>query len=152
MKEIRLTQGKVTAVDDWNYDWLNQWTWTYGSNYARRHKDGKVFLMHREIMHTPEFMIVDHIDHDCLNNQEYNLRNCTYSQNGQNLRTREKFQGVSWHKRYNKYIAYIRINGKTIYIGYYNLAEEAAEAYNIAALHYYGPGAKLNEISKFLPN
>jgi hypothetical protein len=94
MKLISLTQGKFAQVDDWNYDWLMQWKW-----YANKNRDtyyavrkckinGKesAILMHREIMGTPIELVVDHINHDGLNNMEYNLRNCTESQNQRNQR------------------------------------------------------------------
>jgi len=97
MKLIPLTQGQSAMIDDWNYDWLMQWKWyankSRGTYYAVRHEkinDRVVaILMHREIMATPKGMVVDHINHDGLNNLESNLRNCTESQNQRNQRRME---------------------------------------------------------------
>lgn len=94
MKLIPLTKGQSTMVDDWNYDWLMQWKWyankNRGTYYAVRsekiNNKATVILMHREIMNTPKSMVVDHINHDGLNNLEHNLRNCTESQNQRNQR------------------------------------------------------------------
>ena len=46
------------------------------------------------------------------------------------LRTTSKHRqkGVSWHKRSNKWAAYIKINGKTKHLGYFNDLEEAISA------------------------
>ena len=83
MKEIKLTQGKVALVDDEDFDMLNQYTW-YGDKYAQTTIERKSVQMHRLIMKTPRWMVVDHIDHNGLNNQKSNLRNCSQSANCKN--------------------------------------------------------------------
>jgi hypothetical protein len=94
MKEISLTQGQVALVDDEDYDYLMQWKWHFykgtHSHYAvcsLPRKNGKRtgFRMHRLIMNTPPDLVVDHIDHNGLNNQKSNLRNCTKCQNQANI-------------------------------------------------------------------
>lgn len=89
MKEIQLTQGKVALVDDEDYDFLMQWKWHAHKDYysedvyyaGRRDYscggNGKSVQMHRVIMKTPINLCVDHIDHNTLNNQKNNLRNCS---------------------------------------------------------------------------
>ena len=96
MKKLELTQGQYALVDDEDYDYLMQWKWfAHWSNitksyYAQRN-EGKipnrsVVHMSREVMKTPKDMRCDHKNHDTLNNQKYNLRNVTRSQNGMNSR------------------------------------------------------------------
>jgi len=122
MKEIKLTQGKVTLVDDEDYEYLNQWKWyahKQGNTfYAKRYyhfgrKTNRIKIMHREIMNTPLHLEVHHIDHNGLNNQRSNLRNCTHGQNqySRTNKRRSKYVGVTFMQ--GKYIfAQIRINGK----------------------------------------
>jgi hypothetical protein len=154
MKEIKLTQGKVALVDDDDYDYLNQWRWyahkdknTFyalrkeARNMSRIQKDIK---MHRLIMNTPDGMQVDHIDHDGLNNQKSNLRNCTSAQNGKNRQCNHnrKYKGVYIVK--DKYVARIHVDGKNCLLGYYETEIEALQSYDNAALKYYGEFASLN--------
>lgn len=150
MKEIRVSPTQVTIVDDWNYAYLSQWNWSIKNGYAKRKFKGKDVFMHRVIMNTPWYFIVDHIDHCKLNNQEHNLRNCTHSENSQNLKCTDKFQGVYWYKQYAKFASQIKVYGESKFIGYYVSEIEAAEAYNRAAYQYFGPGAKVNDIAKVL--
>lgn len=149
MKLIELTQGYSTKVDDEDYEYLNQFNWSAhknrdGSVYARR-KPGmdspyEVIHIHREIMDTPDGLIVDHADHDPLNNQKSNLRNCT---SGQNNANRVCYNNKSGYK--GVYIrADISVDGKTISLGTFSTAKEAAKAYDAAALKYFGEFANLN--------
>ena len=46
--------------------------------------------------------------------------------------------GVTWRKRNNKWVAYIRVNTKKIHIGYYVNLEDAIKARKDAELKYYG--------------
>ena len=40
-----------------------------------------------------------------------------------------KYSGVSWNKNKNKWVSYIKINGKKKHLGYFTSEEEAADAY-----------------------
>lgn len=160
MKEIKLTQGKVALVDDEDYERLNKLTWCAakrdGTYYAYttnlRGKRGSVIAMHRLIMNTPKGLIIDHIDHNGLNNQKSNLRNCTASQNNANRTSKKqgtsKYLGVSFYKPYNKYHVQIRILGKNTHVGYYKNEIDAAIAYNEAATRIHGKYANINYIKE----
>lgn len=172
MKEIKLTQGLITLVDDEDYEYLNQWKWIavkLGYTYyaARNHfisKKRTTLSMHRVIMNTPKGIEVDHIDHNGLNNQKSNLRNCSHKQNIWNRssrkNTKSKYLGVTLQSTKHKYIikegiekitiskpkytAHISANGKTIYLGSFNKEKDAAIAYNKAAINLYGSYANIN--------
>lgn len=45
-------------------------------------------------------------------------------------------QGVSWHKATEKYLANIAVKGKTVYLGVFNCAQEAHQAYSLAKEQY----------------
>lgn len=137
MKKIKLSQGKFALVDDEDYEYLNQWKWYaqkvkntfYAIRTDRTSGKRKTIRMHRIIMNTPEKMETDHKDHFGLNNQKYNLRNCTKHQNSMNKKlyekTSSKYKGVSWYPRYQKWIAYITLNRKRKFLGYFSSEKEA---------------------------
>ena len=56
------------------------------------------------------------------------------------------FKGVYFFKRTNRWRAKIAHDGLEIHLGYYDSAEEAAMAYNSAAVKLKGKFALLNEI------
>jgi hypothetical protein len=152
MKTINLTQGQVALVDDGNYDFLMQWKWIAhkgrGTSYAERSEkqNGKftIIKMHRVIMNTPIMMEVDHIDHNGLNCQKQNLRNCTHKQNMINQKPRgvSKFRGVSWNQRMNKWKGYI--SNPHTHLGYFDAEEDAAKKYDEVARIRFGEFANLN--------
>jgi len=100
--------------------------------------------MHILIAHPPSGKEVDHHNHDKLDNRydkndknNSNLHNKFKWQNQQNRLsanvTTSKFIGVSKNKRDNKWKAAIKLKNQ-IYLGYYDLEEHAALAYNHAAI------------------
>ncbi len=94
----------------------------------------------------PNGKVVDHIDHDTLDNQRINLRICTRSQNGMNRKKDSgiKFKGVTFHKRAGKFMAQIYMNGKKYYLGVFETPEEAAMVYDKKARELHGEFALTN--------
>ncbi len=160
MKKIPLTQGKYALVDDEDYDYLNQWKWyaakgnsTYYAFRGTKTKKGqRTVRMHRVIMNTSKRQEVDHIDHNGLNNQRSNLRNCTFKQNQANKIKKKncysKYKGVYWFNKVKKWASYIRINGVLKYLGTFSSEIEAAKTYNNEAKKTQGEFACLNLIPK----
>lgn len=138
MKEIPLTKGKVAIVDDDDFDRLNNYSWYYNnSGYVARKLRTKgvqtTILMHREIMNPPKGMVIDHINHNPLDNRKENLRITTQSFNIRHSKLRKNntsgFIGITKVKRKKEWMAQLTLNRKCINLGYYETPEEAAKVY-----------------------
>lgn len=136
MKLIPLTLGQFAMVDDADYGVLVNWKWNCVpgryTKYARAFINGKNTMMHRYILGVnDEKILVDHKDHNGLNNQRYNIRPCTPSQNVRNTKPRgtSKYMGVS--KMSKGWRAVINVGpGKKCYLGYFMNEIDAARAYD----------------------
>lgn len=159
MKRISLSQGKFALVDDEDFEFLSQWKWSFHKGYAvrtvSRIKNGKLVskhaYMHREVNETPDGFITDHINGNKLDNRRANLRSCTSSQNAGNRKVGfgvSKYKGVSWDNKNKKWKSTVKFLGKSIHLGFFLYEGEAAEAYNKAAVKYFGEFANLNLVRK----
>lgn len=164
MKEIILTKGLTTTVDDADFDFLNKWKW-YADKlgdtfYAKRRinlkrekgkpQRGTSIYMHREILELKKGEIGDHRDGNGLNNQRDNLRKCTHGQNMVNQKSQKnsssKYLGVSWDSTREKWTVHVCKNYKVYSPGRFDNEKEAALAYNKKALELHGEFARLNDI------
>ncbi len=166
MKEIQLTQGYFTQVDDDDFEWLSQWGWNANVNRGRvyavrniRDEGGKyvTIYMHRQIMGVSDrLVLVDHHRGNGLNNTRENLRVCTYKQNLMNRggvpNTTSRFKGVSWDKVYKKWVASISINGKRTHFGRHDNEEDCARVFNQQAKKYHGEFAQYNDVTPMFPD
>jgi hypothetical protein len=163
MKQIPLSGkhgvGKFALVDDDDYKGLIKHKWhlfTDGhTQYAKRHiwikgeKKHSKITMHRQIMNPSALMHIDHIDHDGLNNQKQNLRECTKSENTRNRgkylsKYSSKYKGVCWEKESGSWRVCIKVDNKQISIGRFHNEIEAAKARDKAAVKHHGAFANLN--------
>jgi hypothetical protein len=158
MKEVQLTQGYVALVDDEDYETVVGYNWAvsirpntcYASSNLFQGRNAARIYLHRFILKLPPEIQVDHKDRDGLNCQRYNMRLADWQRNGQNIiqpqtESGSGYRGVYKHHYSERWIARIRDNtGRKRYLGTFETAEQAAAAYDEAALLYHGEFAVLN--------
>lgn len=148
---MRLPSGAIVKFDTSMIDFVSQKAWRElkgkRTSYAACRVldgEGKVLsgLMHRILMDAPDNMVVDHINGDGLDNRKKNLRIVTKSQNAMNSRAHVDnitgLKGSHYDKRKGTYYSRIKVDCKNIYLGTFNTAEEAAQAYADASAKYHG--------------
>lgn len=176
MKEITISRGLIVKVDNEDYERIANIEVNYRSNplrwqatycttdkkrgkftwYASKTIDYKKWKMHRYIFYLRGIDIegkeIDHKDGDGLNNQFSNLRVASSSQQKTNRGVRADnklgYKCVEKNPRGDKYTAYIVNNGKKKSLGSYTTAEEAALAYNKAAIEQWGEYAWTNKVKR----
>jgi len=86
------------------------------------------FLNHTPCGHT---LVIDHINFDRSDNRLSNLRLISTRENTskRSIEYSSQYTGVSWAKKSNKWVSYIRIDGKLKHLGYYNVEIDAHNAY-----------------------
>ena len=139
---ISLTQSKYTIVDADKYEWLNQWKWyahwciNRQRFYTLRQTKSHTISMAREILGLKygDKRQSDHINHRTLDNRILNLRIVTIQQNQWN---QENPKGYYWNKLRKKFEAFIKLNGKSIYLGGFETATKARNAYLKAKKRYH---------------
>lgn len=142
MRELVASDGTVFLVDEADYLFLQQYTWsTYGPTrkYAQTRIAGRLTKLHR-LLCSEALDDVDHIDGNPLNNSRQNLRAATRSQNMHNAKSRggsSKYKGVSFRK--GRWDAYITVNYHRHYLGRFSTEYEAAKAHAEAGLRLVGP-------------
>lgn len=158
-REIVLTDGKITQVNEEDFAYLSYWSWSTGGrnkSYVQRTETQPkrvTIFMHKVVAARSGLNvsgIIDHRDRNTLNNQRENLREATDSQNQGNSDTpvnnTSGYKGVSYKKAIRRFQAYIRIGGKLKHLGYFSTPVQAAVAYNLAAKYHFGDFAVLNKV------
>lgn len=157
-KHIPLTKGKFAIVDDGDYEAIKRFKWRITGNgrkvYAVRSKRigflrRKNEYLHRVIMNAQDGEQIDHIDGNGLNCTRTNMRKATHSENLRNRGAPKDntsgYKGVSF--RLGRWRAQIVVNDKQIYLGTFDTPEQAAKAYNEAAVKHHGKFAHINDLS-----
>lgn len=127
------------------YNVVKNYKW-HLTNYGYARTGGwekKALLMHRLLFNKcPNGLYIDHINGNRLDNRKENIRFCTTAQNAMNSiskwkHTKCKTKGVSFDKIKNKYRAYIKINQKQVFGGYFKTEEDAVNARIILEQKYF---------------
>lgn len=138
-------KGEKFIFDKEDFDKIKDLCWHIGSNgYLTAQYNNKHFLFHRLIMSSyiqSSADIVDHIQHNLLDNRKQSLRVVTQSENGMNKSTQANNTsghiGVSWSKSKNKWEAYIGVQNRLIHLGRYDNYEEAVAVRESAEQKYF---------------
>ncbi|OHB81180.1 MAG: hypothetical protein A2W31_05055 [Planctomycetes bacterium RBG_16_64_10] len=156
MKTVQLTKGKVALVDDRDYPLVSRYRWKAIRPrtiwYAQRNAwNGRRYVglfMHRVVMAVGDGERVDHVNCDGLDNRRSNLRVATRSENAANFRKSDgcssRFKGVSRHRKSGRWRASIQIRRRVVHLGYFDREEDAARAYDAAAVAVFGEFARTN--------
>lgn len=158
---IPLTRGAETIIDETDAD-LAALKWTYATaGYAFRNKPRRVqaegpavLWLHRVIMERmtgtplPKGSEVDHANRNKLDNRRANLRMSDRSLNSANREMQRNnstgYRGVYQTRNKKRWRAAIGFYGEYIHLGVHDTPEEAARAYDAAALRMRPNFAMLN--------
>lgn len=159
MRRISLANNAgIVLVDDEDYEMLRLYKWyalftNSGNYYAYRNvvtgqRNNQKVFMHRQIMQALPENKVDHIDGNGWHNYRSNLRFGTQSQNSANRDKtsfgKNPYKGVYPDRK--RWCAKITVNYVSKHLGMFDTPEEAAQAYNKAAVLYFGEFARLNKL------
>lgn len=156
MKQIKLTQGRFSLIDDEDFEKVSKYKWNVSFNKRNNsfrpsttiilNNKKYTLLLSRFIMNCPKGMVVDHINHNTLDNRRCNLRICTFKENIYNLKLRKSskygYKGISFKK--NRWIVQLKKDKKYIYGGSFKDKIEAAKTYDEKAKELFGKYANLN--------
>lgn len=147
----RCDRPRIRSRDSWNTRYANKPAGSLNSRgYMEIAIDGKRYSAHilawvYEYGSLPDSDI-DHVDNNKLNNAIGNLRLATKSQNSANCKrfvtNKSGYKGVYYSDDVGKYRATIRVNKKSIHLGYFSDPEIAHSVYLEAATEYFGEFAR----------
>ena len=160
MKEIRTTNEKTIVVDDEVYEEAMKYKWYARKSYGRM--KGRIITYIKEenkkyrrvrftdlILHITSPKICYHKNGNTLDLRKENLIVCNnrseashYS--GGSPSSNGQYRNVYLKKRYNTWQSSVRINGKTVSNGTYDLEEEAAYFSDFLILTHIGTDAIRN--------
>ena len=132
------SNGIEFIVDEEDAERVADYSWyinNYG--YVRGWVNGKDVTLHRFILglldSEGKALVVDHINHDKLNNTKGNLRVCTNQQNLRNTNAKGYIKG-----RNGKHQVKIMVDGRSISLGEYESEEHARAVRIMAEKEYFG--------------
>lgn len=125
-----------------------QWNASHAGNetgFVKQNGYVQIFLRGRNIVanraiwaihygeHADPALVIDHINRCRSDNRIENLRLISWRENAQNKeRGKSGLIGASWHKQHQKWYSCITFNRKQVFLGLFQCAEDASEAYRDA--------------------
>ena len=122
--DLVISKGRWQAYIDKSYSKETYYIQHY--YYDNKLKKNKAIKLHRLITNCPNGFVVDHINHNTLDNRKCNLRVLTDLENKQNMKNKGKLNLTGIRKMGNKYSSRIQVNGIS-YCKHFDTIEEAIE-------------------------
>lgn len=149
---VKKTGEKFTILIDFNdlerlitlgYHWHVAYSRTNDTFYVCSTRNHRSFYLHRFLTNANDDEIVDHINHDALDNRKYNLRithniKNTKHRKGKNKNNKSGYRNVSWNSKLNKWVVQLQVDGKNKVLGYFANIKEAASVAEKMREKYYG--------------
>lgn len=139
------SNNNIILIDTEDFHLIKDYCWNITLNeyaQARDCSNGSLVLMHRIITNAPNDKIVDHKNHNTLDNRKNNLRVCDYENNNANQLLSKNntsgYKGVYWDKEKNKWEVKIGFKSKNLHIGYYENIKDAIKSRLQAEIKYFG--------------
>ena len=149
MVEIKLHNSDLKAkVDEVDLLFLSRYKWRWDGRYVVTSYNNSHLRMHNILLNA---QFVDHKNNDTLDNRRENLRLSSNRLNqGNTFKTWKStwsvYKGVTYHVRQGRWIAQIRTPNGRKWLGTFSTQQEAALAYNKAAIAVFGEHARLNKV------
>lgn len=132
---ILVDTGDLEKILTYPYTWhLNvkgDCIYAKGFSGVRKGKTNYQLNFHRWLLDCKGEDVVDHINHNTLDNRRCNLRIITRSENQQNRKGEAQrgsvsgHRGVGWQEAKGKWRSRVCVNGKSYHLGYFDDIEEA---------------------------
>jgi hypothetical protein len=123
----------LDKVNSYDCKWYSVWNKKTKSYYAIADRRYGITGLHRLITDCPKNLVVDHINHNTLDNTRKNLRNVTNSENMQNLRLYKT--NTSGHRNVyfikGKWVVTMFVNGEKLKFGKFD-ADDLEQAVEVA--------------------
>lgn len=132
----------------WHVAFLPNSSTYYASCCERLKTEGgekicNILYLHRWVLNYSGNNLIDHVDHDPLNNRKINLRITDIPDNSKHRGKRNKnnksgYRNVCWHTRESKWCVQLMINGKNTVLGKFDNVDEAGIFAEQMRKKYYG--------------
>lgn len=146
LMETLISTSKLSLVKEhtgfWKVHFDPKNKYFYVNGFVSKVKKKQTYrILHRFVTGAEQGSVVDHINHNTLDNTDGNLRVITNAQNCQNRKGPNKnstsgVRGVSWNKGAGKWVVKIRIAGAFKHIGYFSSLDDATEAATEARMRH----------------
>jgi len=141
-------KGKFVLVDSGDFGWVSKRSWNF-------HKKGNDFYaacswgdLHRLLIRAKRGEIVDHVNRNTLDCRKSNLRITDAGGNTKNVGLRKdnssNYKGVNFWITGKRWTARIQVDGKRLFLGYFDTAKQAAKIYNLASKKHHKEFAFIN--------
>lgn len=122
--------------------WFGNYDRHTNSYYIYGTQNNKKISLHQFLLGKKDGFVIDHKNHNTIDNRRKNLRMVTLSENAMNQKIKSNntsgAKGVRWHKATQKWQVGIGVGKKQIYLGVYENFEDAVKVRKDAEIKYFG--------------